>query len=271
MQFLHDVYGGSRFDDILGSPTAQATSAEDGSASPSRRIHLEVGGGPVIDKYISAAQRVDEILHLEPSETCRDEIRKFVNAAPDAFDWSHRFKFVANLHAGEQGGGTQSDIKDLDLPQVLEEQVRRKISHIGPIDLFRDDIPCASQLPAERLSAQGARVTVVSSHSTVECITQNRTDFDNVLSRIVSLCPKNALLVMTVNTETTDWSGGDNQPVIPTFWVTSEELIRALESHGFGRFYSTTHKGSGDVTEMESTFAVAAVRLAVAGGSPSSL
>ena len=57
---------------------------------------LDFGCGPVIDHAISPSRYFEEI-YFADFKTNLDQIKKWVNRSPDAFDWSHFFKLYAEL------------------------------------------------------------------------------------------------------------------------------------------------------------------------------
>lgn len=236
LRFCHEAYCSEEFRDIF----------EDRSRP---RVLVEVGGGPVVDKYLTAPAVIDKIYHLEPSDSARAEVHKFKGNLHDAFDWNLRFSYASELPSCQP-------LPENNLIDTLKERLRDCISYLGPLDLH-SDAPMSAELP---LDISSDRVAVVSSHSCVECITTTRAEFDRVLAKIVSVCPVGGLLVMTFNTNTDGWSGGVAQRAIGAHRVTDGEVHEALKVHGFGRFKLVPHRSQGEETEMSSTLGVAAVR-----------
>ena len=57
---------------------------------------LDFGCGPVIQHAISPSRCFEEI-YFADFETNLDQIKKWINRSPEAFDWSHFFEFYARL------------------------------------------------------------------------------------------------------------------------------------------------------------------------------
>jgi len=79
LKFLHDVY--ATVNELHQRP----------------RILLEVGGGPVVDKLISASRVAQSMIHLDASVDALIEVSKVISGNADAFDWTSRFNFIGSL------------------------------------------------------------------------------------------------------------------------------------------------------------------------------
>ena len=71
---------------------------------------LDFGSGPVIQNSISAAAFASEIVFCDISSSNREAVQKWLDGAPDAFDWSPHFDYVVNEDPGGKGGeGSQGE------------------------------------------------------------------------------------------------------------------------------------------------------------------
>ena len=242
---------------------------------------VEVGGGPVIDKLISASAHVGAIYHLDPSAAARAEVEAFVAGAPvgpppGRYDWRRRFEFVAAL---EGAGGGDADTAAAAAADAVETRLRGRIAHVGPVDLLAQQSSSGDNgndpFRGTGLSPeQASRVRVVSSHSCAECIATSADTFARAFGRVLAMVPVGGLLVMTVNTNTTEWhgGGGDNGGgsggsgggggAVPAWPVAAADVLERLRAAGFAaplraREFRTS---DGKASEMESTLAVACVR-----------
>ena len=102
-------------------------------------------------------------------------------------------------------------------------------------------------------------ISVVSLHSVVECISDSPAQFSSVFDNALRLvCSSPAcLLIMTVNTNTTEWSGGKGQ-VFAAANVNADHVTRHLERRGFSDIHVVPHFGDTD-TEMAETIGVTAL------------
>lgn len=75
----------------------------------------EIGGGPVVDKLISASRVATSIFHLDASADSLLEVQKVCDGSPDGFDWGTRFEFIAALE-----GSTATDVRARFLKTPLE-------------------------------------------------------------------------------------------------------------------------------------------------------
>lgn len=242
--FLHDVFANKDIRrDILG---ARSLSVE-GTDVLERVDMVDVGGGPVVDKSISASSvpRIN-IHHLEPSEDARREIHMWLKKDKDAYPhWTSRFQYVAKLE-----GTTAIHV---------ERRVRGAIRYVGDCNLMRGWF----SEPKEFTYAKGYP-TIVSCHSVLACISQTKDDFERALDGLVSLCGRGTLLILTVNVDTTRWCLGSADEYAPAYKITAKEVLRSLASRGFDHVrLCKQHSGSDDVsTAMPSTLAVAVTRSA---------
>ena len=66
----------------------------------SNAVLLELGGGPCIYDFISAAPYVAEIYHSDYLKSCCDEVLLWKNRDQNAYDWSTYFKYIVNTLEG---------------------------------------------------------------------------------------------------------------------------------------------------------------------------
>eukprot|EP00940_MAST-03C_sp_MAST-3C-sp2_P001770 g1770.t1 len=233
--FLHDVFANSDVRSLLDRKKCVEM--------------VDVGGGPVIDKAISASSIPGiRIFHLDPSESAREEINMWLENRKNAYPhWESRFEHVAKLEGGAM------------TPAAVEARVRSSIVYVGSCDLKRSQF---SKPKGFRYSSRDDSPDIVSCHSVLACISKTRKDFMQALDALTSLCGADTLLILTVNVETSEWCVGDDDKFAPAFQISARKVLCALASRGFDEVrICRQHKGSGSVsTEMPSTLAVAATR-----------
>lgn len=228
MRFLHGVY--SRYQPANGL--------------------LELGGGPVIDKYISASRFVSHIVHTDFSEQALREVELFRQHHAEAWDWRLRCDFAARLeHSQEDGLPLEGPGRD------VAQRVRDKL-HAGSIrqrDLRQPPDGCS--VPGSDLGG----ISVVSVHSVCECAAHDEGEWRAMLSHVFSHCSPGTLLVMTVNTRTTAWDGGAS--LVRAVPVTPGMVLDLVRSAGFADIDTQLRSdGAHEATEMQETLALSAVK-----------
>ena len=88
---------------------------------------LDYGSGPVLQHGISAAAYASEIVFCDISPANREAIQKWLNGAPDAFNWSPHFDYVVKTLEGKG-----------DKEAREREERMRKISKVVFCDALSD-------------------------------------------------------------------------------------------------------------------------------------
>ena len=247
LQFLHDVYS---LPEVIQHATAGSL--------------VEVGGGPVIDKLISASACSGRIFHLDPSASARKEIELWKEASPQAYDWSSRFQYVSTLEQKRASGGSGRDDSCNDISALIEARLREALFFIGNIDLLSANRTAeVGGMISPELSVllQRHPVTVVSSHCCIECITSSKDEYKKALDGLVSFCTLGSFLVMTVNVDTNEWYSCEVNISIPAFCISVESVLDELTKRGFSIIFHRLHNGKTK-SEMPKTMAVLAKRTA---------
>lgn len=103
------------------------------------------------------------------------------------------------------------------------------------------------------------RVSVVSMHSVIECITKDKEQFAFVFDNALQLVTphRGCVLIMTVNTNTKSWAGGKGRDFAAAN-ISVADVTDHLTTRGFVDVRVTMHHGEAG-TEMEETVGVTAV------------
>jgi len=215
---------------------------------------LELGGGPVIDKYISASGFVSHIVHTDVSKTALHEVAAFQQRRPDAWDWQLRCDFVAALECAREKG-VPAEHLGRDVAQRVREKLAR--GSINELDLKRLKRTRDDDWTAD---VDMSGIGVVSVHSVCECVAGSEDEWRTMLGRVLDLCVRGTLLVMTVNTCTETWAGGAGS--IKAVPVAPEDVISKVEAAGFANicWQLRSNSDGSAATEMQETLALSAVR-----------
>lgn len=90
---------------------------------PYQNTLIEVGGGPTIYQLLSAVRKVNTIIFSEFAESCRDEIKKFLESDVNSWNWDEYMKYELMIGNHSQ---TVEEMKDL---------LRSKIKVVIPCDI----------------------------------------------------------------------------------------------------------------------------------------
>ena len=84
------------------------------------KIWLELSGGPIIDKYISASRYVQEIYHSAYTSSSVKEIQSFLHNENNQYNWSKRFQFVDKLENNDaELSDSETDDEDALPPPIM--------------------------------------------------------------------------------------------------------------------------------------------------------
>ncbi len=136
---------------------------------PKDSLLLDFGSGPTIYALISAAPRVREVHVADYLDTNVTEIRKWICRTKSRFDWTEYFQFALRTE-GLRAGQREADDR--------AELLRRKIKWVGRCDALRSP-------PLDSPDLQ--RYDVVVSNFCAECISGDRSSWQQAVQNIVSL------------------------------------------------------------------------------------
>ncbi len=182
---------------------------------PPGGLLLDFGGGPTIYPLISAAARVDEIHFSDYLEANIGEVRRWLSAQPDAFDWA---PFVATaLHIEAGVAPTPAEVAE------REAEIRKKVTR-----LIRCD---ASRNPP--IDGAFERYDVLVTNFCAESATSDRSQWQASVSNIVSLLKPGGRLIMSALRGATSYAVGPR--FFPAVDVSEEDLVELLEDSYFPR------------------------------------
>jgi len=178
---------------------------------------LDLGGGPCIYAYISAAPYVSEIYHSDYVESCCDEVLLWKNKDPNAYDWSPYFKHVVNTLEGQSNPDTVT---------MRMEMVRNKIKGV-----FFCDIRDPNLLP----ECTGKKFDIITSNTCIENVVKSVEEYEQVLKCIKHLLNHRGFFVTMANLECTFYH--INGKKYPSFPITEQNILSSLERTGFTLHY----------------------------------
>lgn len=174
---------------------------------------LDLGGGPCIYSYVSAAPYVSEIYHSDYVESCCDEVLLWKNNDPSAYDWSTYFEHVVYTLEGQ---------KTPDAVTKRIEMLRSKIKGV-----FFCDIKNPNLLPGH----PGKKFDIITSNACIENLVTSVEEYENVLQRIKRLLNHRGFFVTMANLECTFYH--INGKRYPSFPITEQNIVSSLERTGF--------------------------------------
>ena len=103
---------------------------------------VDVGCGPNIHTIVSATSKCDEIVMCDYLASNLNEIQKWIEADPHAFNWDHIIKMVCSLEGSngpialtECTERVRSKVKELLQCNVLQDKIFGNDKLIGPVDV----------------------------------------------------------------------------------------------------------------------------------------
>ena len=183
----------------------------------STAVLLEIGGGPCIYPYISAAPYVSEIYHSDYTKSCRDEVVLWKNKDPSAYDWSPYFKYVVNTLEDEAGQHAVS---------VRQERLHRILTDVLYCDINTDVIVPAITFP----------VDIISCNYCLDFSCYSMETYLSALKNIFHMLKPCGFLVMLSGVGSTWCKLGGIKHYTP-FTVYPEDIKEALEKVGFDICY----------------------------------
>lgn len=174
---------------------------------------LEFGGGPTIYQLISASSKVKEIVFSEYVKSNREEVKKWVNNAPDSFNWNDYFKFVLRLE--------NKEINEKNL-QNIKQRLRNKFKEIIKCDAYKQNPLYPKKYPL---------FDIVSICFVPESATDNSENYKLFMKNISNLLRTKGVLVMALLKNAKFYQVGKSK--FPAYPVDEERVKNVLENLGF--------------------------------------
>lgn len=180
---------------------------------PKGGMLLDFGGGPTIYPLISAIHRVDEIHFADYLEANLEEVRRWLDADPTAFDWSPFIRKALEL----ESGGTCSEEACEQRASELRERITR---------VLRCDASKASPIPG-----MDRPYDIVLTNFCAESATDNPSEWRSYMRNIVSVLKPRGWLVISALAGATQYAVGPHS--FPAVDISEQDLLRMLEEMGF--------------------------------------
>ncbi|MGJ3248938.1 MAG: guanitoxin biosynthesis pre-guanitoxin forming N-methyltransferase GntF [Elainellaceae cyanobacterium] len=175
---------------------------------------LDVGSGPIISHLIPLVTRAEEIHASEYIESNRIELRKWLSAEADAYDWS---PFVLEILRME---GVLNPTP-LDIQQ-REEEVRKRVTQVLPGDV-RESNPLG-------IDKQNF-YSLVTAHYCAEGISLNKDEWQIYMRNIMSLVRPGGVLITSACGSGTFYRVGDSY--FPSTELNPQDVLECFWSNGF--------------------------------------
>lgn len=179
---------------------------------------LEYGCGPVIMHLISAVPVASEIVMADKVPECLQEVDRWVNGDPQAFDWTAHFDHVVQTLEGK---GEREARK-------REEELRTAIKATVQCDIFQDNpIKVGYEGPYD----------IVMSNQCIDGASKSLEEFQAGVSKLVQLLKPGGKLTMITNSNinlgrSCTYSVGELGEKFPSVGITREFLTTTLENIG---------------------------------------
>ncbi|MBC7947884.1 MAG: hypothetical protein H7Y42_08400 [Chitinophagaceae bacterium] len=175
-------------------------------------IALDFGGGPTIYSLITASARVKEIHFSDYLEPNLQEVQKWLDCAPDAFDWS---AFTRAALVLEDQDYSQNGIL------LREEEIRRRLTRVMKCD-------ANNPLPLGKTDIQ---YDVLITNFCAESSTEDRSQWRLFIENITSLLKPGGKLILCALKGAVSYSVG--KEVFPAVYILENDLRQALFEVGF--------------------------------------
>ncbi len=182
---------------------------------PKGGVLLDFGGGPTIYPLISAATRVDEIHFCDYLEANLDEVRRWIDASPTAFDWDPFIRKALELETGEP-------CTDAEVEQRAN-RIKERITRLMRCD--------ASRRPP--IEGPHGLYDVVLTNFCAESATSDREQWRTYMANIVSVLKPGGWLVLSALKGASRYSVGPRY--FPAVEIVEDDLVQLLEASGFAR------------------------------------
>ena len=145
---------------------------------------LDIGSGPSIANIISAAPHAAEIVLSEYTEANRSALLQWLNNDPNAFDWTHIFKYVVV----DLEGKTEEEVP------IRAELVRKVVKAVVPCDVNKDP-----PIPTEYVD----QYDIITDFFCLVCACATTEDYKAALIRLYAFVKSGGKIVL-YTTETED-------------------------------------------------------------------
>ena len=189
------------------------------SNSDKRLRILEYGCGPVIMHLISAVPVASEIVMADKVPECLQEIDRWVNGDPQAFDWTAHFDHVVQVLEGQ--GEREARQREKDLRKAIRATVQ--------CDIFEDNpIKAGYEGPYD----------IVMSNQCIDGASKSLKEFQAGVAKLAQLLKPGGKITMITNSSISlgrscTYSVGQSGEKFPFVCISKEFLISTLESTGF--------------------------------------
>uniref|UniRef100_A0A452GP01 Nicotinamide N-methyltransferase n=1 Tax=Gopherus agassizii TaxID=38772 RepID=A0A452GP01_9SAUR len=99
---------------------------------------IDIGSGPTIYQLLSACENFKEIIASDYTDRNRQELEKWLNNEPGAFDWTPVVKYVCELEGDREKWAEKEDKLRKKVKQVLKCNVS-KSNILAPVSLPQAD------------------------------------------------------------------------------------------------------------------------------------
>jgi SAM-dependent methyltransferase len=180
---------------------------------------LEYGCGPVIMHLISAVPVATEIVMADKVPECLQEVDRWVNGNPQAFDWTAHFDHVVQILEGK--GEREA--------REREKELRKAIKATVQCDIFQDS-------PIE--AGYEGPYDIVMSNQCIDGASKSLKEFQAGVAKLAQLLKPGGRLTMITNSNinlgrSCTYSVGESGEKFPSVGITREFLTATLESIGF--------------------------------------
>lgn len=187
---------------------------------------LEYGCGPVIMHLISAVPVALEIVMADKVPECLQEIDRWANGDPQAFDWSAHFDHVVRKLEGK--GEKEAREREKELQKAIKATVQ--------CDIFNDN-------PIE--AGYEGPYDIVMSNQCIDGASKSLEEFQAGVAKLALLLKPGGRLTMITNSNinlgrSCTYSVGESGEKFPSVGITKEFLVATLERTGFADLYVDT-------------------------------
>jgi hypothetical protein len=181
---------------------------------PAGGLALDFGAGPSLYSAIAAAPHVRELHLCEYAPANRAELTRWLNAEPDAFDWSDTIR--AALRAAGQPD-------DLSAVQTREALIRQRVTSVMPCDLLQP-------FPLDDPTACG-RYDVLVSNLCAEAAAPNHAVWRACIARMAELLKPNGHIILSAVKRSSAYSVG--RQVFRVLPIDESDVLVGLRGAGF--------------------------------------
>ena len=183
---------------------------------------LEYGGGPSLRDLIAAAPKASKIIFSDYTKQNEEEVQKWINRDPEAFDWTPTIRHVLEL----EGKGT-----DTTEVEKREECLRRSIKAVVHCDL--------AAKPIVEKGYEGP-YDVVNCSWVLDSICETKEQYFDGVKKLSTLVKKGGYLILTLGIEYETYDAGEEFET--PLNVTVGDIKEAFTASGFSEINCLTYK-----------------------------